>query len=254
MVDVSALIEDAGKNFGASLLDDPTLWVDGETPRLHSVEQVCREAVRANAVSSVASALGRAADALAQAVEAEYRECGAWAEYDTVVSQLVSGLTVDTSGFVLGGSWDDLVASVRAALAGAVGSMHVPEPDPEDVKAYIRSDPRLSGLALSTGYAEKVSEAPTEERFEPKTPGETKRAPFLPGLLSAAGLMDTDIASIMGISRAYWSMIKRGKRPWPGVSQGQASRLKAELEGRTVAVAAAIEALDRADIGDPEAR
>lgn len=77
-------------------------------------------------------------------------------------------------------------------------------------------------------------------------------APTLPGLLSTAGIPDTDMAAILGLSKGYYSMIRNGKRPWPGVKPDQVQRLRIELHARREAIDAIDQALSTDAVLKPE--
>lgn len=77
-------------------------------------------------------------------------------------------------------------------------------------------------------------------------------APNLPGLTSAAGIADTDMATILGIAKGYYSLIRNGKRPWPGLKPDQVQRLKTELAARREAIAAVEAALSTDAVLKPE--
>ena len=58
----------------------------------------------------------------------------------------------------------------------------------------------------------------------------------LPGLANAAGLADGDMAAVLDMSKSYYSQVRNGKRPWPGLKPDQVKRLKAELASRREAI------------------
>lgn len=68
-------------------------------------------------------------------------------------------------------------------------------------------------------------------------------SPKLPALASIAGIQDSDMAEIMGIGKSYYSQIKNGKRPWPGLKPDQVARLSVELQARRDAISAIASAL-----------
>lgn len=77
-------------------------------------------------------------------------------------------------------------------------------------------------------------------------------APNLPGLATAAGIADTDMAAILDLSKGYYSVIRNGKRPWPGVKPDQVKRLRAELAARREALDAIEQALGTDAVLKPE--
>ncbi len=100
---------------------------------------------------------------------------------------------------------------------------------------------------------EPASEAPApvlDAGWDDAAPVAT--APTLPGLLSTAGIPDTDMAAILGLSKGYYSMIRNGKRPWPGVKPDQVQRLRIELHARREAIDAIDQALSTDAVLKPE--
>lgn len=77
-------------------------------------------------------------------------------------------------------------------------------------------------------------------------------APNLPGLATAAGIADTDMAAILDLSKGYYSVIRNGKRPWPGVKPDQVKRLRAEIAARREALDAIEQALGTDAVLKPE--
>lgn len=80
----------------------------------------------------------------------------------------------------------------------------------------------------------------------------TATAQNLPGLASAAGIADGDMAVLLGMSKGYYSQVRNGKRPWPGLKPDQVQRLRAELAGRREAIAAVEAALTTDTVLKPE--
>ena len=80
----------------------------------------------------------------------------------------------------------------------------------------------------------------------------TATAQNLPGLASAAGIADGEMATLLGMSKGYYSQVRNGKRPWPGLKPDQVQRLRAELAGRREAIDAVEAALSTADVLKPE--
>lgn len=80
----------------------------------------------------------------------------------------------------------------------------------------------------------------------------TATAQNLPGLAGAAGIADGEMATILGMSKGYYSQVRNGKRPWPGLKPDQVKRLRAELAGRREAIAAVEAALTADTVLKPE--
>lgn len=76
--------------------------------------------------------------------------------------------------------------------------------------------------------------------------------PPLVGLAVAAGLTDTEMAAILGLSKSYYSLIRNGKRPWPGMKPDQVKALRVEVDARTEALAAVRDALDSGAVLKPD--
>lgn len=76
--------------------------------------------------------------------------------------------------------------------------------------------------------------------------------PPLVGLAVAAGLTDTEMAAILGLSKSYYSLIRNGKRPWPGVKPDQVRALRAEVDARKAALVSVHDALDDGAVLKPD--
>jgi hypothetical protein len=76
--------------------------------------------------------------------------------------------------------------------------------------------------------------------------------PPLVGLAVAAGLTDTEMAAILGLSKSYYSLIRNGKRPWPGMKPDQAKALRKEISERYHALMAVAHALDEGAVLKPD--
>lgn len=124
----------------------------------------------------------------------------------------------------------------------------------EDEAADARDVARDAELGAAMDWDEEpASEAPApvlDAGWDDAAPVAT--APTLPGLLSTAGIPDTDMAAILGLSKGYYSMIRNGKRPWPGVKPDQVQRLRIELHARREAIDAIDQALSTDAVLKPE--
>lgn len=76
--------------------------------------------------------------------------------------------------------------------------------------------------------------------------------PPLVGLAVAAGLTDTEMAAILGLSKSYYSLIRNGKRPWPGMKPDQVKALRAEVDARMAALVSVHDALDDGAVLKPD--
>lgn len=76
--------------------------------------------------------------------------------------------------------------------------------------------------------------------------------PPLVGLAVAAGLTDTEMAAILGLSKSYYSLIRNGKRPWPGMKPDQVKALRAEVDARMATLVSVHDALDDGAVLKPD--
>lgn len=76
--------------------------------------------------------------------------------------------------------------------------------------------------------------------------------PPLVGFAVAAGLADTEMAAILGLSKSYYSLIRNGKRPWPGMKPDQVKALRDEINARTAALVSVHDALDEGAVLKPD--
>lgn len=77
-------------------------------------------------------------------------------------------------------------------------------------------------------------------------------APNLPGLVNAAGIADVEMANVLGIGKGYYSLLRNGKRPWPGMKPDQVQRLRREIAARREALDALEAALTTDVVLKPE--
>jgi len=135
----------------------------------------------------------------------------------------------------------------------------------EDIPAFLRR---------GTAAAEPAGDWDDEPAAEPETPATAdwddepapvatparQRAaaapsgpvPPLVGLAVAAGLTDTEMAAILGLSKSYYSLIRNGKRPWPGMKPDQVKALRAEVDARMAALVSVHDALDEGAVLKPD--
>lgn len=108
---------------------------------------------------------------------------------------------------------------------------------------------RRTKAEIAEDEAADAAEAPTDWDEDEPTAG---TAPNLPGLASAAGIADMDMAAMLGLAKGYYSMIRNGKRPWPGLKPDQVQRLRDELAARREALDAIDTALTTDVVLKPE--
>jgi len=84
-----------------------------------------------------------------------------------------------------------------------------------------------------------------------RTSTETRRPPEILQHFVPAGIVDKDIAHVLGISPSYISRIRSGERPWPGLKPDQYERLREEIEARQAALARAAAVLSEPETVRP---
>lgn len=82
-------------------------------------------------------------------------------------------------------------------------------------------------------------------------PDAPRPLPKLPGLLHVAGFTDDDVGRIFGVSRAYWNMVRSGKRNFNGVKPSELAALTTEIEGRKAALDEALTSLSDKAVVSP---
>jgi len=167
-----------------------------------------------------------------------------------------------------GDDWDDeldAVVNPGGAVAAPVARPRG-KPDPlsgrtRRTKAEIAEDEAAERSEAIADAVEEVREAGGDEWDESAAEyavtstwddEPVATAPNLPGLATAAGIADTDMAAILALSKPYYSQIRHGKRPWPGVKPDQVKRLRAEIAARREALDAIEQALGTDAVLKPE--
>jgi len=149
--------------------------------------------------------------------------------------------------------------------AAAVEAIENGDLKDEDIPAFLR---RGTAAAEPAGdwddepAAEPEAPAAADWDDEPApvaTPARQRAAaapsgpvPPLVGLAVAAGLTDTEMAAILGLSKSYYSLIRNGKRPWPGMKPDQVKALRAEVDARMAALVSVHDALDEGAVLKPD--
>lgn len=149
--------------------------------------------------------------------------------------------------------------------AAAVEAIENGDLKDEDIPAFLR---RGTAAAEPAGdwddepAAEPEAPATADWDDEPApvaTPARQRAAaapsgpvPPLVGLAVAAGLTDTEMAAILGLSKSYYSLIRNGKRPWPGMKPDQVKALRAEVDARMAALVSVHDALDEGAVLKPD--
>lgn len=150
--------------------------------------------------------------------------------------------------------------------AAAVEAIENGDLKDEDIPAFLR---RGTAAAEPAGdwddepaAAEQEAPATADWDDEPApvaTPARQRAAaapsgpvPPLVGLAVAAGLTDTEMAAILGLSKSYYSLIRNGKRPWPGMKPDQVKALRAEVDARMAALVSVHDALDEGAVLKPD--
>lgn len=121
--------------------------------------------------------------------------------------------------------------------------------DRAEAQAELKSDfPGYHGA--DAGEDEEAPAPALDDGWDDAEP--TATAPSLPGLANAAGVADGEMAEMLGLAKSYYSLIRNGKRPWPGLKPDQVKRLLAELAARREAIAAVEAALSTEAVLKPE--
>jgi len=95
------------------------------------------------------------------------------------------------------------------------------------------------------GWDDPAPAAPANNKsVRGKAAGATGTPPKIGAMLDACGITNDVMAVIMSNSGPYISMLKSGKRRWPGMTPEQVVALRFELDQRKEAIAALEEALD----------
>ena len=284
MLNVKQIAEQAASEFGLSLKDDPTAWPAGAATMPNEVVRQCNEVARENVRSALSRALGKVSGLIATDMDVAISEDGPLADLPAVLAQHVEGLDVDLSGVEKAEDWQGRVEALREALGVAVHGFPAPPVSIADVLAYANEDPRLHTPGLRKGIA-AIAEPAGDAWDDPATDEEAKlheihgpgtadwddepapvaaptrqraaaapSGPVLPlvGLAVAAGLTDTEMAAILGLSKSYYSLIRNGKRPWPGMKPDQVKALRAEVDARMAALVSVHDALDDGAVLKPD--
>lgn len=120
----------------------------------------------------------------------------------------------------------------------------------EDEAADARDAAALAEATPAPDWDEEPATEAPDAGWDDAAPVAT--APNLPGLATAAGIADTDMAAILDLSKSYYSQIRHGKRPWPGVKPDQVKRLRTEIAARREALDAIDQALGTDVVLKPE--
>jgi hypothetical protein len=267
----------AAATFDLSLKDDPTAWPEGDAVMPSQVVARCNEAATENARSALAQKLGSIYERIATEMDVAIYEDGPLADLSAVLGSSVTGLTVDLSGVEAAPDWEGRVEALRDALVEAVKRFTPPPLPVAAVEAYVASEPRLKLLNF---MLERGTSVPLEESAEAlgmvaeqiahasepvvwddddwgdapgeapevaapllSQPAQATEGPDIVKLAVAAGLTDGDLANVLGISKSYYSMIRNGKRLWPGMKPSHATAMQVEIEARIAALSALSQAV-----------
>ncbi len=270
----------AAATFDLSLKDDPTAWPEGDAVMLSQVVARCNEAAIENARSALAQKLGGIYERIATEMDVAIYEDGPLADLPAVLGGSVTGLTVDLSGVEAAPDWEGRVEALRDALVEAVKRFTPPPLPVAAIEAYVASEPRLKLLKLLNFSLEYGTAVPLEKSAEAlgmvaeqiahasepvvwddddwgdapgeapevatpllSQPAQATEGPDIVKLAVAAGLTDGDLANVLGISKSYYSMIRNGKRLWPGMKPSHATAMQVEIEARIAALSALSQAI-----------
>lgn len=254
-VDVGALARLAVESFPAALRDDPTLWPAGDATMPVEVSAVVLETVRDNFRSLLARNIGGHVPNIASDMETAIADDGPLADLSEVWSAYVTGLDLeDYSAVIKAKDWDARVEALNDQIAALIHGHPAPPVTGAEIDAYVSSDPRLALLAVSrehgtaAPFTPPAEPEPTPSAFswddedEPAAPAapisDRRSTPVLFQMLEPIGVLATDVADIIGVSKATISNAKSGKRPWTGLTEKQAHKLADELDARSEAALA----------------
>lgn len=258
MIDANQIAAEAAETFGASLRDDPTVFVgfDG-APSWSQLVELCRTTVGDNTRSALARAIGRVSEIIGTEISADLDENGPLADPQAILSEHIANLSVNLAPVIAAQDWQDRVDALREQLGIAIADYPVPDVPRGAIVRYIATDPRLASLVVTAPVEQEadenlVEELETEalnvvpddvdepdENFswddEPETSAPT--APdvadgFPAQIFTEAGLNDTEAAEALGMSKGYYSQLKSGKREWKGFTGEQAANVRTALEAR----------------------
>jgi hypothetical protein len=236
---------------------------------LPDVADVCAAVARDNVRSTLSRAIGKVAEAIATDCEAAIAEDGSLADLSEIWNTYVTGLDVDLDAVAEAPDWEARVEALRLSVAQAVHGVRVLQVEKDRLNDYVLSDPRLEHLhelvrftaddpgpipahlvrGEQTTEVQRQAEAPLDdwddeppvdgvgvvecsvEDWDDDAPAAPKPA-FIPDLLTAAGVQDGDAATVLKMTKSYYSMIKNRKRPWPGLKPDQVRALRGELQAR----------------------
>lgn len=240
-VDVAALIGAAVQDWPLALRDDPTAFGPGDT--WLSVMDKANAAIRDNARSSISRALGKLVDQVAIACDLEHEENGGLADMDGVLARFAPGLEVDTAPIYEASDWNKRLEAIRQVFGLAVAGMPVPTVQGSALRAFVAGEPRLAHLLAAESETPAVAtpapqETATEadgwddEPLQPATPKRQRAAKAAPGqddgttekladMMAQLGMTDMEFAELLGISRAYLSLMRKGSRPWIAMNDAQ---------------------------------
>lgn len=279
MINAKSIADTAAAEFGLSLLDDKQIWAADDGVTAEIVHRTCQDVARDNANSALRRALGRLAEPLTIAFDVALDEDGALADLDAVAKTFIEDIDIDVSDFASASDWEAKLTLVRDALGAFADGYQVQPLTVAQLLAYANSDPRLHRDGLRPAIAALVypgaadvmtedipaflkREAPpvipeAVDWGEDETPKPVKAsattAPKLCAMAALAGVPDQDMASIMNVSKAYYSLIRNGKRPWPGIKPDKLKALHNELDARLDLIAELKTALREGDIVKAEA-
>jgi transcriptional regulator with XRE-family HTH domain len=264
MLNVKQIAEKAASEFHWSLRDDPTAWSLGAVTPVEVVQK-CNEVARENVQSALSRALGKLSEFIATEMDVAISEDGPLADLHSVLSKHVEGLDAELSRVRAAADWQARVDALREAFATAIqNNCPVPALRIADILAYAYTDDRLRSPRLREGLAMLIQDEPVEADWDDEpapaaTPVRQRKAaepsgpvPALIKLAISAGFLDSEMADILGLSKSYYSLIRNGKRPWPGMKPNQVKLLKTEVNARAGALAKIDAVLDAGAVLKPD--
>lgn len=287
MINFTEITLAAAREYPLALRDDPTAWNPAPATWLE-IQDTCNAVIRENARSAFGRQFVRRQDDILSALLVAAHDDGPLADLPAVWREHVAGLDVDLSPVLETGDWQEQQEAMRHAVTAALDRHAYPDCG-STLAAYVANEPRLAAFHggrpaptispvvdwddaedaddytppahIAKAWQKPLGEADaprkrrTKAQMQAAAASATRDAPRplpkLPGLLHVAGFTDDDVGRIFGVSRAYWNMVRSGKRNFNGVKPSELAALTAEIEGRKAALDEALTSLSDKAVVSP---
>lgn len=148
---------------------------------------------------------------------------------------------------------DDLVAYIKLdprlcglpALIGAnLSALRGAELNEADIPAFLKpaapsadlwaDEPDAADTPDEPDAADPWADTPEQPKPARAKRSKSKKSSSHPlcDALNVAGMRDVDVSEIMGRDRSYYSLVRNGRRAWPGLLPSQVAALTVELQAR----------------------